>query len=111
MNTEREERDYEALIRELITKLRVKKGVSEHRMSLDLGKSPSYIRSITNGNAMPSFQSLFNIIEYFELTPSDFFRDFRGENMLRASIYNAMLQMDDSELEKVQTIISLIRNP
>ena len=31
--------DYEKLLRDRITQLRVKKNVSEHRMSLDLGKS------------------------------------------------------------------------
>lgn len=42
-------RRYEAFVRNRITELREQKGVSEHRMSLELGKSGSYIRSITNG--------------------------------------------------------------
>ena len=45
--------DYEKLLRDRITQLRVKKNVSEHRMSLDLGKSGSYIRGITSGTALP----------------------------------------------------------
>ena len=43
-----EPRRYEAFVRERITELRERKGVSEHRMSLELGKSGSYIRSITS---------------------------------------------------------------
>ena len=54
--------DYEKLLRDRITQLRVKKNVSEHRMSLDLGKSGSYIRGITSGTALPSVKELFNII-------------------------------------------------
>ena len=44
-----ESQRYETFLRSRITELRVRKDVSEHRMSLDLGKSGSYIRSITNG--------------------------------------------------------------
>lgn len=40
-----DEINYEAVLREYITELRIKKNVSEHRMSLDLGKSGSYIKS------------------------------------------------------------------
>ena len=57
-------RRYEAFVRNRITELREQKGVSEHRMSLELGKSGSYIRSITNGISMPSLRELFNIMEY-----------------------------------------------
>ena len=42
-------KDYEDFIRARITELRLKKNVSEHRMSMDLDKSGSYIRGITNG--------------------------------------------------------------
>lgn len=66
-------RRYEAFVRDRITELREQKGVSEHRMSLELGKSGSYIRSITNGISMPSLRELFNIMEYFDLTPTLFF--------------------------------------
>ena len=38
--------DYYDFVRSRITELRLAKGVSEHRMSLDLDKSGSYIRGI-----------------------------------------------------------------
>lgn len=60
-------RRYEAFVRDRITELREQKGVSEHRMSLELGKSGSYIRSITNGISMPSLRELFNIMEYHHI--------------------------------------------
>lgn len=47
---------YEQFVRSRITELRMANNVSEHRMSLDLGKSGSYIRSITNGAALPSLR-------------------------------------------------------
>lgn len=64
---------YDEFIRSRITELRMSKAVSEHRMSLDLGKSGSYIRGITSGAALPSLRELFNIIAYFDMTPADFF--------------------------------------
>lgn len=40
---------YEKFVCDRITELREKRGISEHRLSLELGKSGSYIRSITSG--------------------------------------------------------------
>ena len=42
-----ETKDYEEFIRSRITELRLNRNLSEHRMSLDLDKSGSYIRGIT----------------------------------------------------------------
>lgn len=63
---------YEDFIRTRITELRLQKGVSEHRMSLDLDKSGSYIRGISNGLSLPSVRELLNIMAYFNITPADF---------------------------------------
>ncbi len=63
----------EKFIAERITNLRLKKNVSEHRMSLELGQSKSYIQSITSGKALPSIKQLYNICDYFEITPEEFF--------------------------------------
>lgn len=68
---------YEDFIRTRITELRIAKDVSEHRMSLDLGKSGSYIRGVTSGAALPSLRELFNIMSYFDMTPSEFFAPLR----------------------------------
>ena len=50
----------EKYIRARITELRIKKNVSEYRMSLDLGHSDSYIRAITSGRALPSMSEFFD---------------------------------------------------
>ena len=39
---------YDEFIRIRITELRIAKNISEHKMSLDLDKSGSYIRGITS---------------------------------------------------------------
>lgn len=45
----------ESFIRNRITQLRMQNGVSEYKMSLDMGHSKSYIQSISSGKALPSF--------------------------------------------------------
>lgn len=60
-------------VRERITELRIKKGVSEYQMSYDLGHSKSYINNISSGNALPSLKELFSICDYFFISPADFF--------------------------------------
>lgn len=60
-------------IRDRITELRIQKGVSEYKMSLDLGHSKNYIRNITSGTALPSMGEFLYICEYFEITPKQFF--------------------------------------
>ena len=44
-------------IRNRITELRVKKGVSEYQLSYDLGHSKNYIHNIVTGYSQPSIIS------------------------------------------------------
>ena len=104
-----EQAKYIALLRERITQLRVQKNVSEHRMSLDLGKSGSYIRSITSGSALPSVKELFNIIAYFEMTPAEFFNGLEAGSSPRSKVIEQLLLLNADELEKVRQFISWIR--
>ena len=69
--------DYTTYIRERITELRMRRGVSEYQMSLALGQNRNYIQGITSGKALPSMGQFLNICEYFEITPMQFF-DGRG---------------------------------
>lgn len=63
----------ETFVRNRITELRTKKGVSEYRMSMDLGHSKTYIQSISSGRSMPSFSEFLYICEYLGVTPREFF--------------------------------------
>ena len=60
-------------IRDRITELRMQKDVSEYKMSLDMGHSTSYIRSITSGKALPSMGEFLYMCEYFGIPPAEFF--------------------------------------
>ena len=96
---------YEAYLRERITQLREQRGISEHRMSLELGKSGSYIRSITNGITLPSVKELFNIILYFEITPAEFFAGLDGDGSLRYTLTEKLRGLPEEDLKKVAQFI------
>lgn len=99
---------YEAYLRERLTSLRLEKGVSEHKMSLELGRSGSYIRSITSGIALPSVKELFNIFAYLEVTPTEFFSELE-ETDTRTKIYEQLRMMDNDKLEKIALFISWLK--
>ncbi len=63
----------EQFIRDRISVLRTKKGVSEYKMSYALGHSKSYIQSISSGRALPSLGEFLYICEYLGVTPKEFF--------------------------------------
>lgn len=65
----------EEFIRNRITELRLKKGISEYQLSLELGQNRGYIQAISSGRALPSMKQFLNICEYFEITPLQFFDD------------------------------------
>ena len=99
------DRQGDEFIRARITELRIRKNVSEHRMSFDLNKSGSYIRSITSGTAMPSLNALFRIIAYFDMTPAEFFAPMEGEGTTYQKICSRLRDFDDEDLEKVDLFL------
>ncbi|MBQ5973428.1 MAG: helix-turn-helix transcriptional regulator [Oscillospiraceae bacterium] len=66
-------------IRDRITELRLKKGVSEYQMSLDLGHSKGYVQSISCGRALPSMTEFLYICEYLGVRPDQFFETAGSE--------------------------------
>ena len=100
---------YADFVRDRITELRMKKGVSEHGMSLELGKSGSYIRAITSGSALPSLRELFRIVSYLDITPAEFFAPLAAQDTLYHSICTKLSDLNDDDLEKVDTFIQWIQ--
>lgn len=90
--------EQEKFIRERITSLRLKKNISEYRMSLDLGHSNSYIRNITSGKALPSMSEFLYICEYLGITPLEFFDDEIKNPVLVNKLYGIAKNMSDDDL-------------
>ncbi len=53
--------------------LRKLHNISANKLSLDLKVDPSTVNKIEKGTARPSIDLLFNICDYFGVTPSEFF--------------------------------------
>ena len=88
----------EDFIRNRITEMRLKKGVSEYRMSTDMGHSKSYIQGITSGRAMPSMAEFLYMCEYFGITPRDFFDVELDNPALLEQTREALKTLKDDDL-------------
>ena len=63
-----------------LTSLRIEKGVSEYKMSLDMGRNSGYINAIANCKSLPSMGEFLYMCDYLGVTPSEFFDEkFEGE--------------------------------
>lgn len=92
-------------VQDRITQLRLQKGVSEYKMSYDLGHSRGYINNISTGKALPSLSELFAICEYFGITVIEFFGATEDPNLLRKTS-DGLKNLSAADLSLVQSIIS-----
>lgn len=96
---------FEEFVRERITQLRLRKGVSEYQMSYDLGHSRGYIYNISSGKALPPLKEFFAICDYFDVTPAQFFDDGTKNPEL---IHKAVEEMKDLSESDMLMLLSLI---
>ena len=99
--------EYENFVRMRITQLRQRQHISEHKMSLDLGKSGSYMRNISTGKALPSMHEFLRICDYLGVTPQEFFTG-AGDETDRINIFNRLQDLDDGDIQKLQIILGWI---
>lgn len=86
-------------LRSRISELTIKKGISEYKMSLDLGHSKSYIQSISSGKALPSLSEFLYICDYLGVTPQEFFDTNQSDPILVNELYNLSKNMKKDDLE------------
>lgn len=97
----------ENFIRERITQLRIARNVSEYQMSAELGKSSGYIQAITSGRSLPSMEQLFNIIDYFDMTPAEFFDPANQDSQ---TLRTAIRLLRSLGAESVAALLPLLRH-
>ena len=88
-----------SFIRTRISELRVKKGVSEYKMSLDLGHSKGYIQGISSGKSFPSVPELFYICEYLGVSLQEFFSPEVNDPQLVNELYRLSRTLDAEDLQ------------
>lgn len=97
-------------IRNRITELRLARGISERKMSLDLGHSTSYIRSITNGRSLPSMSEFLYICEYLNVTPQEFFNEGYTFTESKQRIIEMVQSMSEKEAELLLGYINYLHS-
>jgi len=88
----------EHFIRTRITALRMKKGVSEYRMSTDMGRSKSYIQGITSGRSLPSMSEFLYMCEYFNISPHEFFNEAVDDPALLHETIKALRTLSEEDI-------------
>ena len=99
----------EAFIRSRISALRLKKGVSEYKMSTDMGHSKSYIQGITSGRSMPSLSEFLFMCDYFGITPREFFDDGLENPALLQQAFDGLKELNDDDLELILGHVNRLR--
>lgn len=88
----------ESFIRDRITQLRMKKGVSEYQMSYDLGHSRGYIYNISSGKALPPMKEFLSICEYLDVTPQEFFdKSIQAPELIQKAV-RGMEQLEEDDM-------------
>ena len=89
-----------------LLQLRTAKGVSAREMSLSLGQAAGYINNIENSNNLPSMAMFFEICEYLETSPQEFFNYSDNKIQRRALL---LREFDALETGAQDVIVELAR--
>ena len=97
-------------VRERITQLRLQKGVSEYKMSYDLGHSRGYVNNISSGKSLPSMTEFLAICDYFGITPIEFFNENVSNPQLMSDTLRNLELLEAEDLELInKTVKRLLR--
>ena len=100
---------YEEFVKERITQLRLRKGVSEYQMSYDLGHSRGYVYNISSGKALPPLKEFFAICDYFDITPAQFFDDGTKNPELTHKAIEGMKDLSESDMLMILSLINRLK--
>lgn len=92
-----------------LAELRGQKGVSARDMSLSLGQSAGYINNIENGANLPSMTMFFEICQYLDITPRDFFDWSTPAPAGLQALTDAARHLDWAQLDHLTALVRDIR--
>lgn len=70
-------------------------------MSLELGHSRGYIQNISSGKSLPSITGLFEICEYFNITPAQFFDEQTDDPSLVSGLLKNMKNLKEEDRQLI----------
>lgn len=92
-------------IKNRIAALREQKGISEIKMSYELGHSRTYINHLMNEKSQLKMKSFLEICDYLEIEPKDFFDDEMDNAPAIRKALEGLKKLSDAD---VQLVLSLI---
>lgn len=97
-------------IGERITSLRLNEGISEYKLSKNIGKCNNYINKVASGSITPTLDSLLAICEYFAITLAQFFQDESTSVSLTAEKIIAIVpHISEDKLQSLLTIVNSLK--
>lgn len=103
--------DYLKYFRARITELRIAKGIkSERELSRRLGKNELYIQHITSGKQNAGLSSFFDICDFFNITPEEFFDpDLHNPDLVKEAI-RAIEKLPDEDIRQLILLANKLNN-
>ncbi len=90
---------------ERLADLRIQKGVSARDMSLSLGQCSGYINKIEHKISLPSMLAFFEICEYLDITPMDFFNFDDKLPLISYKIIEEIQLLDTNQTTHIYNIL------
>ncbi len=102
---------YETQFAARLTELRMKKGVSSRKMSLEIGQNSGYIGNIECGKTLPSMSAFFFICEYLNISPSGFFETENENPEKLEALTHDLRDLDEEHLDTIAVLVrGLVEN-
>ena len=94
---------------ERLTALRMRKGVSARKMSLDIAQNESYINNIENGHGLPSLAVFFYICDYLQITPKDFFDEGMDDPQALGELFEDIKTLNDEQIQLLKGFVKQMK--
>ena len=101
--------NYAQYVREKITSLRLQKDISEYKLSFEIGKSKTYIQAVTSGKSMLSFEAFFDLCEYFNMTPEEFFTQYPADSARLREVRHNLGELSEEDLILVERLVKRLK--
>ena len=92
-----------------LSSIRTMRGLSAREMSLSLGQGAGYINNIENGRNLPSMAMFFEICEYLDLSPGEFFDYSIPDNGNLRQLLASFAGLDSESQELIITIAEKLK--
>ena len=104
----------------ILVQLRNKKGASARDMSRSIGKEASYLNKIEKGISRPSMDAFFDICEFLEIKPKEFFEYYdsvieedkliqtpvEGAPTLLSEIVDKVSKLTEEQMEAIIAVLN-----